>query len=334
MLNIVERYLVSLANKKEEKELCGFWISIDHDLLQKAEDEIKSKKSLNFITREAFVGAFEDSIAHSKVHTPDHDALKVTVLEDVPGMVITCKSYTKVIPRDIHQTLKLMYNAEPENYNCKLATMLMQLSSLVVGGQQWSMPKSWYQNIATRFGTISLIPFASPVNVARAKQVCPTLNYCSLFPADAAFGSLGAFDMRKIIPIMKTCIERDPQPEGTPFVIAMNPPFIETILADAANAAIQMVEAGNMLDRHVICFFIGPGWRDSDFYKILSRTSTRIPFNKKVHIKSNAHYYEDSTKQPDLAKIKISSGYGSFVFMLSNRKMEVSDGAITFGFSL
>ena len=131
------------------------------------------------------------------------------------------------------------------------AAVAVRYAALAPAGQQWGIPRAHVDYLYREWGARTEA-FASPLNARLLGR--PGARFCSLFPdTDAAFGSAGDFFAAA--------------PAGLPGAWVVNPPFVEAILAAAARRCLAAL-AGPAPPPAV--FFIGPGWGDAEFYRLLS----------------------------------------------------------------
>jgi hypothetical protein len=183
----------------------------------------------------------------------------------------------------------------------EVVTMLLRYECLCPQGQQWAVPSAWLQTIQSKFG-LSVVAFASPINVGA------DVPYCSGYPEDKIFGSMGSF--------FKLPPDYLEQFSGRVFTVEINPPFIEQVLADAATAAEGMVRYSAGMERppRLTIIFIGPDWTDSEYYRKLSEQVSTI---KGIHIRkmrlfAGKYAYENPAGE------SIVTHQSSWLFVITN----------------
>ena len=133
----------------------------------------------------------------------------------------------------------------------RMFTLLLRYKSLRGHGYQAAIgPKVW-QILVNKLG-VGFECFASPLN-------CHLPRFASGFPdVDAAFGTSGNFFTLKLS-------------SGS---FAVNPPFVLSILAAAAQRVIQLLDdALSRGESHALSFvFFMPGWKESQAYSSLSKS--------------------------------------------------------------
>ena len=181
------------------------------------------------------------------------------VIEYEPKCLIKYKLFTFNIRSE---RLNILRKFSTDDQILKVA---LRYSCLLPSSQQWAIPLAEYKKYVEQGYTIEA--FASPFN----SQIIRIGDYkfCSLFPTDGVFGSIGNFFSQKF--------------ENVGAVV--NPPFVESILESAADKCIKSLEAAP-------CKFIfyGPTWTDAEFYKKLSMSKYLV---KKKDLTPGKYYYED-----------------------------------------
>lgn len=126
-------------------------------------------------------------------------------------------------------------------------TMINAYYSLMMGGQQFSIPSSVAKKLFERNFTNE--GFASPIN-SKFKELGG--SYCSAFPEiDKPFGSLGSFFKQEL--------------NGNWYI---NPPFIEIILEEVSKKIQKTLEK----EQSQTIVYIHPDWKDSASYEILVKS--------------------------------------------------------------
>ena len=164
----------------------------------------------------------------------------------------------------------------------------MTYSSMMSGGQQWSIPLDQYQkylNEAEELEMEILEGFGSPFN----SQVIMLGNYkfCSLYPhLDSIFGGISNFFDTDL----------------TGKYVVINPPFILTLMEDMTNKAIETMKS----DIRTILILWVPKWSDASYYQKLESIA-----KEKIELKVNEYYYESNGQ-------KILANFPSTIFRLEN----------------
>lgn len=164
------------------------------------------------------------------------------------------------------------------------AACCMRYAALVPGSQQWAVPLDVYRALYKLGYTVE--GFASPFN---SQQLLLGGKFCSLFPEDKVFGSLGNFWNLNLSEL------------DTGIII--NSPFSEDILSRVA----RHVEN----DKKTKIIVVTPSWKDAEFYINLNMLTNPINLNP------NEHYYEDTIHN---IRRKIKARFGSSIFVLNDQE--------------
>jgi hypothetical protein len=168
--------------------------------------------------------------------------------------------------------------------------MVMRYEGLIPGGQQWSIPLVTYRALVIQVG-VTLEAFASPLNsrllLLRSELSRDDLWYCSLFPEDTPFGSLGSYFRASYPPDAETAI-------------LVNPPFVERIIQRALLHTLKILAAAPNL----LCIMVVPTWTDAQFYITLKKAAHTV-----IPLYGKHHFYEDN-EQP------VITGAGTTIFAL------------------
>jgi hypothetical protein len=160
--------------------------------------------------------------------------------------------------------------------------MLLYYAAAFSQGQQWGAPQAHIDYLYEEHG-VRNEGFASPINSRLLGK--KGARFFSAFPeVDRPFGSVGRFFDRAMG-------ARD----GGWFI---NPPFIETILARAAEEVVTYFSLSQKQKSPV--FFVMPAWRDSQAYETLhalseelSRKSGSSHSAQELELGRNQHAYEN-----------------------------------------
>lgn len=284
--SVLERLCISLTKKYGSE----FWQQYDAEIFQKFVDEINSHKTL----KKAFDGNTVAQELAAVFEQPK--VLEIVEAKRDNHKQFSCGEFKQVLPTTIVAKLSQQGNVE------QIVCMLLRLDSLCPGGQQWAMPKTWFDNINKMFssGTI-LIAFSSPINVQMNN-----IQFGCLHDEDKTFGGLGDFFSIDFDVFFQRHI-------GKRVVVTMNPPFIESILAQAAHHVETMMQIANEHKTELLVFFNGPEWNDagSVFFHALENSTFRKASKK---LQKQNHYYEDCFTEEQ----RHSGGSGSHLWALDN----------------
>lgn len=142
------------------------------------------------------------------------------------------------------------------------------LSDFGGGGQQWGLTQKHF-NFLYEYG-VRLECFASPLNFRLLGK--SGAYFCSIFPdSDAKFGSLGNFFDVKDETIIDFLSAHARDGDGSHIAhMQVNPPFVETILSDAAKKCLSILNLAYQKGKNLKIFFHTPAWYDAEFYTILT----------------------------------------------------------------
>lgn len=280
-------------------------LSISERAVEKAISEIKES------------GKIQSYKAENLISDIDECFQKTFEFDKVPSVTIsngkvTCGDYVKTIPQDVMKFFTSNGATAEE-----IVTMLLGIERTSPGGQQWALPADFIKHIHKTFGGDILIPFASPINVARAKLAVPELKYCSINHIDTIhFGSSGPFSTQFAFDFVQNY-------KGEHLIIVCNPPFVEEILESAAFAVLEMIKSCPK-EKKISVFFNGPGWGAwgdkpaANFVTILDGAK-HLPGHRRIIMKSGSHHYDDSFKSGKDANVQFFGKSGSYLYFLSNR---------------
>jgi hypothetical protein len=172
----------------------------------------------------------------------------------------------------------------------------LRYAVVVSAGQQWGLPQQHVDYLYDEFN-VRNEAFASPLNARLLGK--DGAAFCSVFPdTDAPFGAIGEFFAQDLN-------------RGGNWVI--NPPFVESIMARAANVVVDSMHA----DHPVTVFFVIPAWTDSEVYRILHGSQLRIA---ELHLEGGTYFYEDP-----LGK-RVRTRASSIYFALSTESAAIQSG--------
>lgn len=277
---IIERLCISLR--------CIYgnnWMRYDKVLFDKASGEFMSNKKIEGIKCKDFIQGIEKLFADMNAVTEDES-------DDIPELdenTLKYRRYTinidpKIWKRLLKRRMRFdgfdnieKLDSETINvYIVDITCMFLRMECMFPRGQQWALPSKWFKK-----NKPDLICFSSPINVQMSNT-----HYCSIDPEDVKFGSLGdAFKLEKK-KFLKPFI-------GKKCRIQMNPPFVESILENAAQLALNFIEIAIEMKVDLEILFTGPDWTKdpvTPYYPLL--------VNSKYLCQNNVlgfqkHYYED-----------------------------------------
>ncbi len=192
----------------------------------------------------------------------------------------------------------------------------MNYDSILNGGQQWSIPFDTYEKLYKLFG-FRYEGFSSPFNSKLIDKI--DAKFCSLFSTDVSFGSLGNFFDISLTPNvsnMRTQTTNNNPIKQHRWVI--NPPFIESLMNDAANRVVQQISSAS---ESITVLFVMPYWTDSDVYTLLDKHAR----NKRVLYKYK-YKYEKTGYEGNITDVV--ANFNSVVFLLSNDNNILQDDDI------
>lgn len=238
-INALERWTLSTLNENQDP-----WAMVpDGDATTKMIGEFKEKGLYLNKERESVLKILNTSDSDSKDHTP--------MLQD--GSVVYGKYRSNIDPIRLKRMI--------DKTDLETATAAcMRYTALVGGSQQWMVPANVYRRLRDAYN-VDIEGFASPMN---SQIMDLDGEFCSIFPDDKPFGSLGSFwdldlsDKRIII----------------------NSPFVEPLLDRLADRLEFAAPA--------LAFVVVPSWKDAKFYKKLESIA-----DQKIELVSNSYSYED-----------------------------------------
>lgn len=264
-INALERWTLSMLNADKDP----WHPTVDNDATNKMIEEFKEK------------GLYPNK---------EHEAvLKILATTDQDP-----KDYTPRLQDDIVSYGKYKSNVDPARLarmidKTDLATTtaaLMRYTALVGGSQQWMVPASVYRKLHDKY-KIDIEGFASSIN---SQIMSIGGEFCSIFPEDKPFGSLGNF--------------WDLDLNGKRIII--NSPFVEPLMDRLADH----------LERQVpeLALVVVPSWKDAKFYKKLETLA-----NQKFELQPGTYDYEDVRGK------KITARFPSTWFIIGESSVERED---------
>lgn len=173
------------------------------------------------------------------------------------------------------------------------ASIIRHLSLCVSSGQHWRLPQTHIDYLYTHCG-IRYEAFTSPMNsglIVHQNETSDSngVRWFSLFPEDKLIGSSGNFF--------------DCDLEELSENIIINPPFIETVMNDAATKILEYFDTHPQT--HVTAFYMCPEWSDCEAYQKLTKSPwciAEITLNRgryhylntdgeKVYTSVDSHYF-------------------------------------------
>ena len=265
--NVLERWFLAAANVRYEKKgSTGRWIV--HRGLgaaggDKAEAELQ-ELGLASAAEAAEWRAGLEALAARTVALPPPVLLTASVAVDrcMPGVV--CEATFAAEPENalppparfsmkLRNPSALMERAAaalgtPRAAAVALARVALRYSTLLPGGQQWGLPVSYWK--ALYAAGYRYEGFASPLNSRFVALGEKDTAFCSLFEdTDWPFGSIGPF------------YEAPAASLGGQW--AINPPYVETLMARMAARAAEEAAAAAAQNRSLVYQFLLPAWEDN-----------------------------------------------------------------------
>jgi len=272
--NIIERWVLSMANLTVKKRPDPVFVktTLEEPINQKMMQELIEKR---IIPNEEDARSFVEKLIKMTDRFIKSPGAVLNGKNNGPGVVelnrgtVKYKTFSFCIPEPRMRLLLEIaeYNSAPDPEEA-VARMVMRYASLGLGSQQWTVPFRNYQHLYKKYG-VRVEGFSSPINSQLLAVNYRDTKICTLFPdTDHWFNSIGPFFEAPI--------------ENTGLVV--NPPFIEDILARAAE---RCVELGKK--KSVLSFYIMPAWKDSEAFDIVEKESDYY-----VDLKKNTYQYSDS----------------------------------------
>ena len=287
--NILERWLLNLANDKESAKLTSAHAEL--------RDAIFSQRKLedNYPATEKMRSEFKEKQIDPARHVPlilklgrEYLAVaqppRVTRCR-VEGKSVEVAEFKFIFPEE---RIRLLLSLAPASLICP---MVVRYASLLPRGQQWAIPGPVYEYLVAQHG-VTIEGFASPLN-SRIITLTPLtreqLGFASLFPeTDAPFGSIGDFF----------------QADFTGKSVMANPPFVPAVMDRMARKINQSCQEAQGSVRF---FVVVPEWTDAQFYLDLMKSPCRL-FDFQL---PGGHYY-----YVDLEGNRVSVKFDSHFFVL------------------
>ena len=292
--NVLEHMLVSMANLKnvyspnnEDKDQDDRSVyknlSLSHPIHQKFASEISRKMGCTKSTAYLIVGRVIDMISGKTKFASGNTANLET-------------SYKfQVTPRISY----LLSKYPDENVKLSLLNSSIFSTRYGGGGQHWGLTQYHFDKLyeyGVRFEGFSL-----PSNSRFLGKSGTFIG--TLFPCDGLFQSLGNFfeiDENKLI--------------SAGGHLQVNPPFIESILSDAAKKCISILSLAKQKGINLKIFFHGPAWSDAEFFKTFDTINTKDFDKIEVRLRKGNFYIEKPNGEVILSSVD------NYYFCLSSFK--------------
>lgn len=283
MKNILERWLLTLANDKREGEDAIFdkrKLNLQYSATSKMLSEMKDKHI--FSPNPRFNSIIQYAMHYLSFTSYPRSNLPIIIDENT----VQINNYVRKLPPGKLQILLGLNNSLEV-----LGTMIMRYACLLIGGQQWAVPLELYQFIVERYG-VTIEGFASPIN-SQILYINTSLNYCSLFlDTDQPYGSLG--DFFSVDFLGKS--------------VYVNPPYVFDIMNRVSQKVIQICSNAGM---SFVRFFITvPEWTDAQYYIELMSSSFLVFHHS---FPKGRHYYVDTNHGFE----KVPANFATHLFVLA-----------------
>lgn len=284
MKNILERWILSLCNDKEEKGDVIFSLrklNPEYPATKKMLQEINSKEIPKSKEKYGYIIQSVKRWLTTKI-------INITIKIQIVGDTIQINEYDRTLPPG---KLKILLDINPSLE--LLGTMIMRYACLLIGGQQWALPKELHQYLVEQYD-VTIEGFASPVN-SQIITISKDLNYCSLFvDTDAVYSSLGDFFNINF----------------SGHSVYANPPYVDNIMNNVTDKIIE--ECSFVNKSSFVRFFITvPEWEDAIFYQKLQNSQFKV---FEYSFSPGKHYYVDTND--GYKKVPVHS-FGTHLFILA-----------------
>ncbi|CAH6418918.1 Phosphorylated CTD interacting factor 1 WW domain-containing protein [uncultured virus] len=256
MNNILERWLVSMANEKPEvkpddvKEVLWwspiYWpMSITHVLNAKFMQELTDKKLVkNALEAKKLVGEILTLVQVQLERGASTHEVEVAPLCEDEWLRY---GDVKLASSPKHNSLVDLYGCYP------VVRAAMRYASIINGGQQWGLTQAHADDLYKDFD-VRNESFASPFNSRFVGK--EDARFGSLFyDTDAVFGSMGNFFKIDLL--------------DYPGAWQVNPPFIESLLAAATEKVLAALASAEKKGQALHIFFLTPAWLTAKYYLAL-----------------------------------------------------------------
>lgn len=233
--NIMERFLLTCVNTTEFPLILSDAITSNDKAFSKLRSELDEKKKFVKASSAKIVHAINAAIAS---YTDDDGAIAVCGADGRGRGVVTFTTVRNQIKIPITPRIAdLIEIHDPSE-------MLLRYETILAGSQHWGMSQAVFDRLYA--AGVRLEGFGSPVNT---RTLHTDANFCSVFlDTDEPFGSVGNFFD---VPLHEHSS------------VAINPPFIETIMEAMAvrcNESLKMCETAGT-DQTIYVYL--PAWDDS-----------------------------------------------------------------------
>jgi hypothetical protein len=293
MKNILERWLLTLANDKEDDIFSEKKLDQKYPVTEKMLSEMKEKKI------PVADNKFGIILLHARtwLSFTSYPSSKTPIIFDEDGIRID--DYVRILPPGKLKIL-LQMNDSLE----LLGIMIMRYACLLPGGQQWALPLEMHQYLVNRY-QVTIEGFASPIN-SQILNISKDLHYCSLFhDTDKYYGSLGDFF----------------SVDFTGKNVYANPPYVLDIMN---RTAVKIIQICSSVNNSFVRFFITvPEWTDAEYYSMLMNS----PFLVFHHgFAKGQHYYVDTNNGFE----KVPAYFGTHLFIMAVNVTDTYDEFVTF----
>lgn len=282
----LERWIISVANVRLGTSIFSVDSQDLQEINQKLYQELLEKNVIEDKARR-FVEKITENLFQYQQGVIEPVNVKPKLLVNV-----TYKNYSDYYPPE---RLKLLsqINRDPK----KLLSVCLRYSSLMMSGQQFSIPQS-FANSLYQYLEINNEGFASPFNSKFLDK--PDGYYCSLFPdLEKYFKSQGDF--------FETELNGNWE---------INPPFIESIIEKTVDRVIEQLTTTDHCQTFVI---ILPNWPDSIGFQKLRNLSCP-DYLKREEIKPKGYYHYETAYGE-----KIRANFDTVIFFISNDQRVTSE---------
>jgi hypothetical protein len=293
MKNILERWILSLSNDKVDVSqdiiFSDIKLNYKYPATEKMLSEFNNKKIPDSENKFNYVISTTKkwlSDVNRNMNMDKNFKLHINTYENT----IVINDYTRELPLG---KLQILLDINPSLEI--LGMMIMRYACLLIGGQQWALPRELHRYLVEQFN-VTVEGFASPVN-SQILTISKDLNYCSLFyDTDKFYGSLGDF-------FTTNFINKN---------VYANPPYVLSIMDATAEKIIE--ECSNIVGtNNFVRFFITvPEWNNPiPLYYSKFMESEFLVFDRSFA--REKHYYVNTNNGSE----KIPSQFGTHLFVLA-----------------
>lgn len=282
-LNILERFLISMANLPNEKKNDEILIDlpINHPIYKKMSFELIEKKIFlgnTVVLVKDKISAYLKTVGKPKkqLFYGRHDNT----------------FYYGKFKKTIDERRKIsLFNIKQENFVEHVLIIMLRYESLLPRGQNWNLPYKWYYNVNKLFN-ISLEGFSNPLN-SQMMIVKPNSSFCSLFEStDKYFGSLGNLFS---LDILKFYEKEKEKSKDNVVTISLNPPYVLSLMVNSIKLIKEWMNHNIKLR-----IFIGfPYWENVPEF----RNFEKFKFVKKHKVLCTCEYYYENSMDCSIPKI-------------------------------